>query len=482
MLSSLKVNPAAARMACGAATRHCRLSSWAKALSFAITLALFCALCCEVSALEIGNFLPGHRNMDAMARFASVKALQALQRAIDDPELQIKVMSALMRTTDGFDMCQSALYRCNSVTGALEEAVIKDMRNGTVKWSEYPKSVKRIRITDSRLSQPLVLSSLPANLEEFLATNVEWQSNSILQNPPSDANSLTNGGLAQLRVLQCNQCALVKAEVTTTSPQLASLHVLSLSGNPNLTVDLRDLPRTLHSLELSHTQLVHPTAKEVLKAAPAFLSRLNISFTGVALTFDMLRFASTQLKMLDVSGLGSGDPKSPLSVSQLQKVCSESDLNPEELYLTSCNLTGILPDLRNCAKLKVVDVSHNLLEGAAFAELPKMIESLHLNNNAMQGTLRTQELPRTLRFLDLSANQFTGQLNLSELPKKLEYFDISHNRFTGNVNLTQLPEPIKYVFIQHNNFTGVADLIDIPLGIRYIMIHHNDWDYRMPAS
>ncbi|CBZ35949.1 hypothetical protein, conserved [Leishmania donovani] len=475
------MNTATVMMARGPVTPHRRLSRCTSALCCAIAIALFCALCCEVSALEVGKFFPGKTRMSAKDRYESVLALQSLQRAIDDPELQKEVESALKDTTRGFDMCRSALYRCNRVTGALEEAVIEGMRGGTVKWDEYPKSVKRIRITDSRLRQPLVLSSLPANLEEFVATNVEWESDSILQAPGSGEGGAVKGPLAHLRVLQCDNCALVKAEVTTTTPQLEWLQVLSLSGNPDLFIDLRELPRNLQSLQLSYTQLAHSTVREVLETAPAFLSLLNISFTGVALTLDMLPSARNQLKALDVSGLESNNPGSPLSLSQLQSACGESGFSLAELYLTRCSLTGTLPDLRNCTKLKVMDVSHNLLDGAVFAQLPENIELLRLNNNAIQGGLRTSELPRTLRSLDLSENHFTGEVDLSALPQQLQYLNIGHNHFSGKVNLTQLPESVKFVYMEYNNFTGAADLVDLPLGIRFIMVHHNNWDYLMPA-
>ncbi|TPP50686.1 Leucine Rich Repeat family protein [Leishmania donovani] len=341
-----------------------------------------------------GPFFPAKTRMSAKDRYESVLALQSLQRAIDDPELQ------------------------------------------------------------RRLRQPLVLSSLPANLEEFVATNVEWESDSILQAP---------------------------GKVTTTTPQLEWLQVLSLSGNPDLFIDLRELPRNLQSLQLSYTQLAHSTVREVLETAPAFLSLLNISFTGVALTLDMLPSARNQLKALDVSGLESNNPGSPLSLSQLQSACGESGFSLAELYLTRCSLTGTLPHLRNCTKLKVMDVSHNLLDGAVFAQLPENIELLRLNNNAIQGGLRTSELPRTLRSLDLSENHFTGEVDLSALPPQLQYLNIGHNHFSGQVNLTQLPESVKFVHMEYNNFTGAADLVDLPLGIRFIMVHHNNWDYLMPA-
>ncbi|CBZ23815.1 conserved hypothetical protein [Leishmania mexicana MHOM/GT/2001/U1103] len=471
---------AAVMTARGPAPRHRRHSGYTSALCYAIVAALFCALCCEVRALEVGEFFPGQIHMSAKDRYKSVQALQSLQRAINDPELQKEVESALRDTARGFDMCQSALYRCNRVTGALEEAVIKNMQGGTVKWDEYPTWVKRIRITDSRLEQPLVLSSLPANLEEFVATNVEWESHSILRVPQSGVGGVVTEPLTHLRVLQCDNCALVKAEVTTTS-QLESLQVLSLSGNPDLMIDLRELPRNLQSLQLSYTKLAHSTVKEVLETAPAFLSLLNISFTDVALTLDMLSSARKQLTMLDVSGLESGNPESPLAVSQLQSACSESDFSLAGLYLTRCSLTGTLPDLSNCTKLKVMDVSHNLLEGAVFAQLPKNIEVLRLNSNAIQGGLRISELPRTLQFLDISENQFTGEVDLSALPPQLQYFNIGHNHFSGKVNLTQLPETVKFVYMEYNHFTGEADLVDLPLGLRFIMVHHNNWDYLLPA-
>ncbi|KAG5473589.1 hypothetical protein LSCM4_03659 [Leishmania orientalis] len=468
-------------MTCRLVAPKYRRSGYAAALSLTVALALICALGCEVSALEMGTFKPGNGLMSAKALNASVKAVQALQRAIDDPDLQLEVEAALTNTKNGFDVCRSALYRCNSITGVIEEAVINDMHGGTVKWNEYPDFVKRIRVTNSRLSQPLVLSSLPANLEEFSATNVEWQFNSILESWPSGEEPPDDGHVTQLRVFRCDKCALVKAEVTLTAPQLASLRVLSLSGNPDLLVDFRKLPRTLESLHVSHTKLAHSTVKEALEAVPRSLSRLNISYTGITLTLKMLSSASKQLEALDVSGLGSGDSGSHLPASQLQRACSESDFNLRELYLSRCGLAGTLPDLRQCTKLQVLDLSHNFLHDAALAQLPETMESLSLSNNTIRGRLRTDELPRQLRFLDLSKNQFTGPFDISGLPPQIRRLDISYNDFSGKLNLTKLPESVKFVYIQYNSFTGTVDLVDIPLGIRVIMVHHNNWDYQLPA-
>ncbi|KAG5473866.1 hypothetical protein LSCM1_04501 [Leishmania martiniquensis] len=477
----MEIRTAAARKVRGAATRSYYRNDCIGALSFATALALACALCYQANALEVGKFLPGNASMSAKARYDSVKAVQALKRAIDDPELQLKVTAALTNVKNGFDICQSALYRCNSATGVIEEAVISGMRGGTIKWNEFPESVKRIRITGSRLSQPLVLSSLPENLQEFMATNVEWQSNSILQRWPSGESLPGDGPAPQLRVFQCDECALVRADVTLSAPQVAALRVLSLSGNPNLLVDLRNLPRTLESLTVSKTKLVQSTVKEALEAAPVSLSLLNISFTDITFALEMLSSASAQLEALDVSGLRSGSPGSLLPAVPLPLACSESGFNPRELYFRTCGLIGFLPDLRRCTKLRVLDLSHNFLSGAALAQLPEAMKQLSLSHNTIRSSLHTDALPRSLLHLDLSGNEFTGSFNLSGLPQQLQYLDISHNRFNGTLNLTRLPESVKFVYIQYNSFSGAVDLVDIPLGIRFIMVHHNDWDYHLPA-
>ncbi|GET90505.1 hypothetical protein, conserved [Leishmania tarentolae] len=478
MFSSSWVNTAAVGVMCGPSIPHSRRRVCASVLLYAVQL--LCTICCEVGALEMDKLFPMKGRISAKDHYESVQALQALQRAIDDSELQ-KMIAFALKDTRSFNRCRSALYRCNHMTGALEEAVIKGMHGGTVKWAEYPKSVRRIHITDSRLSQPLVISSLPANVEEFVATNVEWESNSILEVSPSGEKEVVKGSLARLRVLQCENCALVKAEVTLTAPQLESLQVLSLSGNPALVIDLRALPRNLNTLHLSHTQLAHSTVSEVLEAAPELLSLLNISFTGVTLTPDMLPSAKKHVRVLDVSGLESGNSELSVSASQLQGVCNTSSGDLAELYFSRCGLAGNLPDLRNCTKLKVLDLSHNRLDGVVFSQLPESIEVLRLNNNGLQGGLRTSDLPRTLRSLDLSDNDCTGDVDLLELPPQLLYFNISHNHFSGTVNFTELPESLKFVYMEYNNFTGEANLVDLPLGLRFILVHHNNWDYRLPA-
>ncbi|KAK7200273.1 Leucine Rich repeat [Novymonas esmeraldas] len=447
----------------------------------AVVAAALCLCCSGVRALEVGKFAPGTKDMSPEQRTASVQIVEALQRAIQDPDMQREAEAALKNTGAGFDVCHSTLLRCNSTTKAVEEVVIKDMRGGVVQWNELPSTVLRVFVMDSKLDQPLVLSSLPPQLSEFAATNVEWQSNALLQNPPGDNAPDAEATSAKLHLLQCNNCGLEKAELLPTSPQLGSLHTLSLRENPKLAVDISQLPRSLVSLQLSGSGLTQTTVKAALEAAPASLSRLNISFTGIAMSIDMLSSASKDLEALDVSGLTSGSVDTPLSVAQLEEACNPTGFNPTELYMIKSKLTGTLPALSKCTKLTALDMSNNKLSGAALDHLPPTLELLHLNNNDINSNLRTDTLPRALRSLDISANHFMGDMNLSGLPQKLQFFDISHNDFSGKVNLTQLPESIKFVYIQHNNFTGEADLVDIPLGIRFIMIHHNNWDYRLPA-
>lgn len=443
-------------------------------------LLLTCALAClclaggEVRALKIGEFKALLPTSTADQRLETVGIVQGLQRAISDEGLQKAVAAALQDTTGGFDGCKLAVFRCNTKTWKIEEVWIEQLAGGTVRWSEFPKTVKRIYVIDSIVDQPLVLNDLPMGVEEFTATNVSWKADSAAATAQAPAAA---GEKPTLRVLRCNGCHFGNGH----NPSPLQQEGAGDAATQQAAVDLRHLPRSVQMVQVTNTTMPHRTVKEILESTPASVTSLNISFSNAAFTLDMLASAPATLQSLDVSGLHPAAADVAMPATKLEGLCKENGFNPTELYMSTCGLSGVLPALLKCTRLKVLDLSSNALEGIPFGQLSKELETLHVNNNTLRGTMPLAELPPGLLSLDVSHNMLSGPIDIAAMPKRMAYFDISFNRFNGTVSLTQLPESSRFIYIQHNNFTGEANLVDIPLGIRFIMIHHNSWDYRMPA-
>lgn len=439
---------------------------------------------------------------------ASIRAIKALEAAIDDEQVRRYVRVALENVTMGFLPCSHNLYRCDA-EGNVVEVVIDYLDHGRVDWTKFPESVKRIHVRKSSLAQALVLTELPQQLEEFAAVDTTWQPASLLVHPfdarrgnaapplPCEPGTGVTACVFALKTLRCENCALTAANLVGSAALFPNLSALNLNNNSLLAFDVRSVPPSVVSLQLSHTRLGSLRVADVMRHGPQHLQRLNLSFTGLRFEWDMLLAAPQSLVVVDLSGLSPASPPADkvndgenrvddgadaAAPPSLAAVCTgEGGFSPTELYLSHCEIAGELPDLRGCGRLVVLEMAHNRISRLRLESLPASLEVLHLNNNAFAEAVNVSQLPRGLRSLDLSSNRFTGAVQVADLPAKLEYLDVSNNTLSGHLNLTQLPESMKFVYVQHNNFSGEADLVEIPLGIRFIMIHHNNWDYRLPA-
>jgi hypothetical protein len=470
-------------------------------------MGLILCLAWPVSAITFDKIQPAPQMLAVEDWSASIQAIKALEQAIEDDEVRQRVREALENVSTGFLPCAHNVYRCDD-TRTIVEVIIDDFSGGRVNWASFPSTVRHIQVRNSALQQALVLTELPRQLEDFNAVDTLWEPKSLLVHP---FNALHENGVPlmpcgpigskecvfQLRTLQCVNCGLREAFLEGAAPLFPRLTTLNLNNNSLMSFDVRSVPPSLSSLQLSHARLGDLNVADVLARVPKALKRLNISFTGVQFEWGMLKAVASSVTTLDLSGLLPSTPvrlhrnshlsdvaeaTALLQETPLESICSpHAGMSPVQLYLSSCGIAGELPNFTLCEQLEVLDMSHNHLTRLRFDKLPKQLQVLHLNNNAFTDVLDVAQLPRGLLSLDLSANRMTGNIRIADLPTRLEYFDVSRNALSGNVNLTQLPDTMKFVYLQHNNFTGEADLVEIPLGLRFIMIHHNNWDYRLPA-
>ncbi|KAL7695247.1 hypothetical protein NQL31_002363 [Lotmaria passim] len=464
------------------------------------------------AAMRFDPIQPAPSMLSIEAWSASVRAIKALELAIDDEEVRQQVRVALESVSAGFLPCLHNVYRCDDENdpNSVAEVVIDGLRGGRLNWAQFPATTRRILVRDSALQQALVLTELPQQLEVFSAVNTQWEPQSLLVHrfdvlrengvPVMPCGRVGSPGcLFHLQKLQCVKCELTTALLTEAAPLFPNLSILDLNQNSRLTLDVRTVPPSVVALQLSHVHLGEVTAADVLQRMPRQVTQLNLSYTGIKFEWGMLREVSTNVTVLDLSGLSppttvadkdhngnNGCSNGNCTVDQqrplLTRLCdSHMGTSPVELYFSHGGITGGLPDCKECFRLETLDMSHNKLSNLTLDRLPEQLRVLRLNNNAFANGLNTSQLPRALFSLDLSFNQMTGGISIGDLPRNLEYFDISNNFFNGTVNLTELPESTKLAYLQHNNFIGEANLVDIPLGIRFIIIHHNNWDYRLPA-
>ncbi|GJT50980.1 probable LRR receptor-like serine/threonine-protein kinase [Tanacetum coccineum] len=107
------------------------------------------------------------------------------------------------------------------------------------------------------------------------------------------------------------------------------------------------------------------------------------------------------------------------------------------LDLSTNTIHNSLPaDLGNCQNLKVLNLSHNMIEGELNMVGLRSLEVLDLSFNRLCGNMFMSfpMICNSLVVVNLSANNFSGEIGWSiEGCPKLEYVDLSTNYLTGNL-------------------------------------------------
>ncbi|WJX26684.1 hypothetical protein P8452_15574 [Trifolium repens] len=270
-------------------------------------------------------------------------------------------------------------------------------------------AVTKINLSNFNLFGPLPTSILCrlTNLTTLILTN-----NSINQTLPLDISLCTS--LTHLDLSQ----NLLTGTLPHTLSNLVNLRYLDLTAN-NFSGSIPNSFGTFQKLEV--ISLVYNLLESSI---PPSLGNI------------------TTLKTLNLSYNPFQPSHIPPEIGNLT--------NLEILWLSSCNLIGVIPDsFRNLKKLSVFDLSMNNLEGSIPSSLTEMtsLKQIELYNNSFSGELPAGMSNLTsLRLIDVSMNFIGGVIpdELCRLP--LESLNLYENRFSGELPASIADSPNLYEF------------------------------------
>lgn len=180
--------------------------------------------------------------------------------------------------------------------------------------------------------------------------------------------------------------------------------------------------------------------------------------------------------------------------------------NAYELYLSSNQLGGALPEKLELPSMQAMDLSDNYLSGKLPANLtvPNLM-TLHLHHNQIGGTIPACLCQlRSLRVINLSYNQLTGEIpqcsvdqfgfsflvidmknnNLSgEFPSFLQnagwllFLDLSYNKLSGNVPtwIAQRMPYLEVLILRSNMFCGnLSNQLNKLDQLHFLDVAHNN--------
>uniref|UniRef100_A0ACD5W764 Uncharacterized protein n=1 Tax=Avena sativa TaxID=4498 RepID=A0ACD5W764_AVESA len=265
-------------------------------------------------------------------------------------------------------------------------------------------------------------------------------------------------------------CHFLGVQCEGSSVTEISLSSMNLSGriSPSISA-LRGLERLeLDSNSLSGTvppQLSNCTQLRLLNLSWNYLTGelpnlstltaleyLDITNNGFSGSFPAWVGDLTGMAYLSIGIHNFDQGEMPQSIGNLK--------NLTYLYLSGCNLTGVIPDfVTELTLLETLDLSINNLAG----EIPKTIGNLkkvwkiELYKNSLTGELPPElgNLPR-LREFDVSCNQLSGVIPvpLAEL-KTLEVIQIYRNNLSGPIPAEWAVLPsLRSLSVYENRFSG----------------------------
>eukprot|EP01018_Ginkgo_biloba_P020234 Gb_34054 [translate_table: standard] len=219
------------------------------------------------------------------------------------------------------------------------------------------------------------------------------------------------------------------------------------------------IPRSLSKLSLlDYLGLGHNGLTGSIPAEFGLLSKLStldISFNNLSHSVSDTMFQRlNRLKYLHLSNSG-------LTVNMRNSAWRNSPpFSLEQLYLTSCNMQGEVPQwLSTQEKLVFLDLSDNGLSGSIpnwLWKLPNLAQ-VNLSNNNLEGMLPTSVRLNPHagpRIVDLHSNHLQGPLPLSFGP--VEVLDLSNNKFRGSIPSEIFGDhwSINFLSLSNNSLSG----------------------------
>ncbi|XP_004485839.1 uncharacterized protein [Cicer arietinum] len=311
----------------------------------------------------------------------------------------------------------------------------------------------------------------------------------------------TNTTVTQINLSNFNIAGPLPTSILCRLTNLTSLILTNNSINQTLPLEISlctslthlDLSQNLLTGTLPHTLSLLSNLRYLDLTANNFSGSIPNSFGAfqnlevISLVYNLLESSIpssigniTTLKTLNLS-------YNPFQPSQIPPEIGNLT-NLEILWLSSCNLVGVIPySFGKLNKLTVLDLAMNNLHGSIPSSLTQMksLKQIELYNNSFSGELPSGMSNLTsLRLIDVAMNRIGGSIpdELCRLP--LESLNLYENRFTGELPASIADSPNLYEFKIFTNL--LSGELPENLGkngpLIWFDVSNNSFSGRIPAS
>ncbi|CAI8587052.1 unnamed protein product [Vicia faba] len=270
------------------------------------------------------------------------------------------------------------------------------------------------------------------------------------------------GGFQSLTHLDLSNCDF-QGEVPPQISHLSKLTSLHLSHNSELIWKESTLKRLVQNATNLREMFLDDTNMSSIR--PNFLSFL-FNHSSFLVTLN-----------LENTGLRGNFKQSILCLPAIH-----------ELYMSSNNLTGQLPELSCSNFLRILDFSFNGFQGPippSFSNLT-YLTFLSLMGNSLNGSIPSSILTFSyLSYLRLSLNDLSGQIpNVFQQPNRFIKLDLSSNKFIGElpISISNLQHLIS-LYLSSNSFNGqIPDVFGGMTKLQQLFLYSNNFEGQLPSS